>query len=60
MSVYKKDYYELREVKDREIGDLRAQIDQIKANEYEAKTQLKRIFDEKEKLILSLTEKVGL
>ena len=60
MSGCKKDQQELKEATDREIGDLKAQIDQIKAKKREKKVKLTKSITEKEELILSLTEKIGL
>ena len=50
----------MKEATDREIGDLKAQIDQIKAKKREKKVKLTKSITEKEELILSLTEKIGL
>ena len=60
MSGCKKDQQELKEAADREIEDLKAQIDQVKAKKREKKVKLTQSITEKEELILSLTEKVGL
>lgn len=60
MSGCKKDHQELKEATDREIGELKAQIDQIKAKKREKKAQLTKTIAEKDELIISLTEKVGL
>ena len=60
MSGCKKDHQELKEATDREIGELKAQIDQIKAKKREKKAQLTKTITEKDALIISLTEKVGL
>ena len=60
MSGCKKDHQELKEATDREIGELKAQIDQIKAKKREKKAQLTKTITEKDELIISLTEKVGL
>ena len=60
MSGCKKDHQELKEATDREIGELKAQNDQIKAKKREKKAQLTKTITEKDALIISLTEKVGL
>ena len=60
MSGCKKDHQELKEATDREIGDLKEQIDQIKAKKRDKKVQLTKTITEKDELIITLTEKVGL